>query len=877
MPESSVKGPGKLLGSRRMGRRRLSMISAIGAAVVIIALAAFAIRDVRGLIAEEQSVQRTNEVIQNLDDLLLAIDDAETGMRGYVITGRDEFLAPYRGADEKVRRLLGTLNTVISDNAAQKAPLDSLSEFVIRKGRSMHETIDARRSREFAEAAAIVANGNGKAMMDSIRAKVATMKRRETDILSAGIRAERKGLQRAELVGTLGIIIAALLAVLAWWLTTLTLRELERGRQSARYIRTLLDATSDGIYGLDKSGRITFANPAMCKALGYTPDEVIGRPAHPLFHHTRPDGTHYPARECPMARAIMANAGGTFDDEIIWRRDGTSLPVEYSISPIVERGESVGAVVSFRDITDRKLAERALRESKLAADRANVTKSDFLARMSHELRTPLNSVIGFANVLLRNKSGNLQPGDLNYLERIQKNGVRLLALINDILDLSKIEAGRMEIDPEQVDVGELAREVADEFETQVAARSLHLEVDVQGRFSPLTTDRLKLRQVLLNLVGNAIKFTEQGTVKIVVAGTGDGRVPTRIEVTDSGIGIPPDRIDAIFSAFEQAEKSTTRKYGGTGLGLPICRSLCELLGFTLTVKSAPGAGSTFIIGLVQHGDSRDIADAPVAPTAVERAAGTGAAVRGRTVLVIDDDPDARLLLKNLVTGLGARTIEAASGEEGLRLAREELPDVIALDLRMPGMSGWEVMRRLSADQSLRNIPVIIVSGEIRDGHIGLMGALTALPKPIDANALADALLREMGMGRVLIVDDDPDTRKLLTEYAYEEGAAEVRVAVDGAEALEIVDTFKPNLILLDIVMPRVNGFAVLAALEKHLLRDKISVIIVSSIELSKRETSSVRVPIIGVLRKGGNLEPEVRSMLRDYLSAARPRPAGNGS
>ncbi|HUH12973.1 MAG TPA: PAS domain S-box protein [Longimicrobiales bacterium] len=289
-----------------------------------------------------------------------------------------------------------------------------------------------------------------------------------------------------------------------------------------------------------------------------------------------------------------------------------------SFNPIRGDGGLTGVTVYSQEITDRIRAEGDMRKAKEEAEEASRAKSRFLANMSHELRTPLNSVIGFTNVVMKNKAGNLRPQDTTYLERIRENGRHLLDLINDILDLSKVEAGRMEMEPAPVDVGALVREVTRQLEAQVADRPVELVAEVPERVAIVDTDRGKLKQVLINLVGNALKFTDEGSVRVIVRTDSHAR-PRALEVVDTGIGIPPARLAAIFEAFQQADTSTTRKYGGTGLGLTISRSLCRLMGYDLEVESREGDGSTFRVVM---------ADAPT-PSPTSAPAGAGAAAEDR--------------------------------------------------------------------------------------------------------------------------------------------------------------------------------------------------------------------------------------------------------
>ena len=305
----------------------------------------------------------------------------------------------------------------------------------------------------------------------------------------------------------------------------------------------------------------------------------------------------------------MATGEPITKEEKETRPDGSVTWVLSTKMPLRdESGNVVGTFGISRDITDRKRAEEAMRQAKEAAEEASRTKSQFLASMSHELRTPLNSVIGFANILLKNKAGTLGSAELNFLDRIQANGKHLLTLINEILDLSKIEARKVELHTGPVALDLLVRETVAQQESLVRDKPVRLVAEVPAQVAPIVSDAEKLRQVLINLIGNALKFTEQGSVTVrVVTDPADHR-PICLEVIDTGIGIPQEKLGVIFEAFQQAEAGTARKYGGTGLGLTISQALCQLMGYRIEVSSEPGRGSTFSVRL-----------APNAPRAALRA------------------------------------------------------------------------------------------------------------------------------------------------------------------------------------------------------------------------------------------------------------------
>jgi PAS domain S-box-containing protein len=530
--------------------------------------------------------------------------------------------------------------------------------------------------------------------------------------------------------------------------TTGTLRDVterraadEERQRLATNIRQLLDASGEGVYGLDAHGVVTFVNRRGSEMLGYEPDELVGRVMHQATHYSRRDGAPYPIADCPIHRAATQGIPCQVDNEVMWRKDGIPLLVEYSASPVREQGHVSGAVVNFRDLTARRRAELELIVARDAAEAANRAKSDFLARMSHELRTPLNSIIGFANVLLKNKARTFEENDLSFLTRIAANGRHLLGLINDILDLSKIEAGHMSLEETDVELDALVRETVEEIEGQTRDRAVALRAELPARVLPLQTDKARMKQVLINLIGNALKFTEDGEV-VVRLETDEAGHAVRLEVRDTGIGIPSDRLDAIFNVFEQAESMITRRFGGTGLGLAISRSLCDLMGHQLEVASVEGEGTTMLIRL-GDGAARSRMRTPSAPSVQQQGPGVlSAPPAPLLVLIVDDDADARVLLGNLLDEAGCRAVGASTGVEALRLARELRPSLIFLDLLLPKISGYDVLRILQGDDALRHTPVVIVSAVGTDSRSALTGAAAILDKPVDRDALF-AVLRTL--------------------------------------------------------------------------------------------------------------------------------------
>lgn len=369
-------------------------------------------------------------------------------------------------------------------------------------------------------------------------------------------------------------------------ITERRLADQERAALS-RNNQLLLDSTDHGIYGIDNDGSCTFINKAGARLLGVLPEDVLGRNMHAITHHTRADGTPYPAIECPIYSVLETAHSCHIEEEVFWKHDGTSFPVSYTASPILESSTVHGAVVSFTDIAARKQAEDDLRRSKEAAEAASRTKSQFLANMSHELRTPMNAIIGYSEMLQEEAEDEGLDSFTPDLQKINNAGKHLLALINDILDLSKIEAGKMDLYLEDFDIATTVNNVTETVQSVMAKKSNILVVDCPPDIGTMHADMTKMRQSLLNLLSNAAKFTENGTITLEVRRDGDWRTFT---VRDTGIGMTPEQMAGLFEAFAQADASTTRKYGGTGLGLAITRRFCRLMGGRHAGREYPRPG-----------------------------------------------------------------------------------------------------------------------------------------------------------------------------------------------------------------------------------------------------------------------------------------------
>ncbi len=571
-------------------------------------------------------------------------------------------------------------------------------------------------------------------------------------------------------------------------------QELARSRAN---LDALFESTGDAIWSVDSDHRLVAFN----SAFSLTSEAITGRAPKP---GQEPEYVVAPwevswFREC-YGRALQGHRFSASREE---RLAGELRTYELYFHPLEGPEGPEGVVVFSRDITRRKQMDIALREAKKEAEQANWAKSQFMANMSHELRTPLNSVIGFANLLLRNRAGNLGDRDREFLERIVYNGKHLLDLINQILDLSKIEAGRMDLDLREIRLQEFVPSVISQLEGQVAHRPVDLRHHWSGELVPLHTDESKLRQVLINLVGNALKFTEEGSVTVEIETESESGMARRIHVRDTGIGIPEDRLQAIFEAFRQADGSTARRFGGTGLGLAISRALCNLLGYSLSVTSIEGEGSTFTVHLDGGRDPSVRSRPEVEVEAGDREASEAqfhlSPLAGRRVLVVDDDPEVRTLVAGHLEDQGCEVTNAASGRAALATARASRPEMIITKLLMPGMSGWELLERLRDDPELADIPAVMTSLLEAGVDDDVPGPIDLLRRPVDRERLIRVYGRTMlsSHGRALVVDRDSRSRGTVRRYLEEAGLV-VHTVDEVEQGRELLERMEVDLVLLGL-------------------------------------------------------------------------------
>ncbi len=621
-----------------------------------------------------------------------------------------------------------------------------------------------------------------------------------------------------------------------------------------RRMNLILHSASDSICGVDRNGQITFANPAATALTGFPNDELLGRNLHALIHHTRSDGSPYPSIECPVTAVLHSGEIRRGLEDTYWTKDGNAVVVEFTASPMMEDGRVEGAVVVFHEIAERKRAEQAMNNARLAAETASRAKTEFLANMSHEIRTPMNAILGLIHLLQQTELSDRQA---DYLRKVRVSAQSLLGILNDILDFSKVEAGRVELESVDFRLDDLLQNLA------IIVGAAAQEKDIEVLFSvahdvPLNLigDPLRLQQVLINLAGNAIKFTEKGEVVVSVklSSLTNERVALAFSVRDTGIGVSPEQKERLFQAFSQGDSSTTRRYGGTGLGLAICTRLIRLMGGAMDVDSVVGKGSDF------HFDARFgyRNEAPSSATA-------RSVPRDLSVLVVDDHPTAREVLAEIAQTFGWSARACATGRDALdeleRAVRRGHPyDVVLMDWKMPEMDGLEAARRIREGDASGAPIIIVISGYGRERvgpqfeDIGVAGFLV---KPVTASTLLDAVTvayahsgglvaptfdgeladkpvlngpgwnaRRALRGRRLLLAEDNSISRDVAREILERAGARVETAENGRQAVALARENPQGFdaVLMDVQMPDMDGFEATAAIRALPGADRLPII-----------------------------------------------------
>ena len=646
-------------------------------------------------------------------------------------------------------------------------------------------------------------------------------------------------------------------------------RDRELRDRAARY-ETILRVAGEGVVITNSAGLIEEANRAAARMFGYTSDELMGKPVTLLVKNpgampSQDDGTG--SNLTFMSQGIDTIQG--------LRKDGTSFWLEMNLKPVPLKDRTVVTCI-FRDVSLRHEAEERIRklnddlESRVRvrtaeleeangkldgalkqAEAASRAKDAFVANMSHELRQPLHIIIGFTEALKEDAADlgadNIQP-DLNKILGAAKH---LLELINDILDMAKISSGTMELTVAPFDVAAMISEVKALVGPLAEKNGNSFVVLPPVGIGPMIADERRVRQILINLLSNAFKFTQSGTVTLGVRTiVEEGREWAQFSVKDTGKGMSHEQVQRLFQRFYQADSSTTREQGGTGLGLSITLSFSDLMGGKpIQVKSEPERGSEFLVTLPMHVGTRSdaLTYRPIhfEPEAVE-------AADGRTVLVIDDDPMVRELMERFLAKDGFRVVQATNGDEGMRLARDEGPCVITLDVMMPGSDGWSVLAHLKSDPLTAEIPVVMLTIVDDRQHGFALGAADYLTKPIDWQRLGAILRKYLAPGHgdtVLVVEDNAESREVVRKYIEREGWKIVEAA-DGEQGLRAFAETRPALILLDLMMPVLDGFGFLDELSKRFPTHRVPVVVLTAKELNSADFVRLNGRVARILEKG---------------------------
>ena len=955
----------------------------------------------------EERIRVTHEVLTSLDELMIAVLGVETGSRGYVLTGKDQYLEAYRTGAASARQNLGKLEAFANDNAAEDEDLDRLRTLIDEKLRFSRLAIETRRDQGFDPAIAMIDSDQGKIAMDAIRLEMAQRNRAETTERQQRI-AELAAASSATLVSAMvtsliGIALTIAIFLLLMrgnrlrerqrWLQTaqVELSEAMRGEKTvpqlgAAVLAFLAERTGANAGAIFKGEGGTFNRAAM---LGVTDaaavpetfafnEGLLGKVAadgHPTELADIPDGylkigsalgsdtpRHLvvaPAfNEGSVNAVIELGFFDAVDDRVRELLDTVSGSIGVALrsarfrerlqdaleetqrqaselqaqseelrvsnEELEEQGnalketqarlelqqveleqtnsqleEQAQALEGQRDELSRAAASLQLKAREL--EQASQYKSDFLANMSHELRTPLNSLLILSKLLGDNADGNLSAEQVKFARTIESSGNDLLTLINDILDLSKIEAGHVEIQATQVSTERLASDLRKMFEPLAQQRGLELDIALADDAPrSIETDRQRLEQVLKNLLSNAIKFTERGSVTLSISSKDDDQI--EFAVADTGIGIAPEQRDAIFDAFRQADGTISRKFGGTGLGLSISRELVRLLGGTIRVTSEEGKGSTFIVDVPATYDPATVAPRAAAPAGKEPPATAPATVqaatrpKGRTnttpkgpvidddravlsgdkrvLLVIEDDSRFAGIVCDLSREMGFECLVAGTAQEAIDLAREYRPSAIVLDIGLPDQSGLTVLDRLKHEDRTRHIPIHVISGSDQAQTAMALGAIGFLEKPAPRERLAEvlAMLQQKlasRVRRVLIVEDDAVQREAVSQLLGSQDVETVGVGTV-AECMEELRGGQYDCMVLDLALPDATGFSLLETLSEEGEGPLPPVIVYTGRDLSADEEQRLRRYSSSIIIKGAKsperLLDEVSLFLHQVVS-----------
>jgi PAS domain S-box-containing protein len=731
------------------------LLAFLATILLLIANGYAARRSIDTVLHNDRRVAHTHQVLTALEALLSTVTGAETGQRGYVLTGRDSYLQPYRAARESMGGRLAEFRSLTTDNPRQQARIPILQGTIGAKLAELGETIELRRTGGMEAALPVIESDRGARLMDEIRTLLGSMEAEERRLLE--VRALESDRSASTLLVTIGVADLVAIAFLTAF-TFLAIRRMAEQRRSARalaeqrdWLKTTLASIGDAVLATDQDGVVRLLNPVAESLLGWTQAEAAGRSLREVFRIVNEE-TRAPAED-PVAKALReGTVVGLANHTAVISRDGVETPIEDSAAPIRDfHGKVLGVVLVFRDVSERKRFERERdrlaeeeRHARVHAEEANRAKDEFLATVSHELRTPLNAIAGWTVIL---RTGPMSQETCGHAaEVIERNARALAKIVEDILDVSRIVTGKLKVEAREMEITPVVKAAVESLRPAAEAKQILLETDLQES-GPVWGDPDRLQQVVWNLVANAVKFTPKGGTVAVRLHQAASQV--EIAVRDSGVGIPGALLPHVFDRFRQADSSTTRRYGGLGLGLAIVRHLVEMHGGTVAVTSAgSGQGSTFIVQLpIRALRSLPAGTGPLRAEAASagppRPDPAEPVLRGLRILVVEDDPDSLEMICTLLAQRGAQVRPAASAAEAFDALDEWRPDLLVSDLGMPGEDGLGLIRRVRALPAERGgqIPAIALSAHVRpeDQTSALSaGFQTHVAKPVEPLELVAA-------------------------------------------------------------------------------------------------------------------------------------------
>lgn len=832
-------------------------------AVVILSLIGIVGASTAFVTTQSRSSSQINFTNQ-AEAFLSTLKDLETGYRGYVITGSEDFLSPYQAAVAQ----LGTDKTNLK-NAAQNAgvtekDLQPLYDFANAKLAFANSIVAARQS-SFEAAQALVATRTGKAQMDNARATV------ESLIQQSNFELTRYSNNMRRIFVPVGAISIMVLAIASGLLLYLANRARLLTTRSRSLLSDVIERAPVGLALIDKSMNIDQMNLTFGRMTGGAAQKFTGQPLSAIT--------------VELAEKLRSRIEDALQGRRGWKDSADDLIIElpvgvstrylkadvFPVKLVSESGtDNSGAGIVLNDFTKQREWEMELEEAKATAESANRAKSAFLANMSHELRTPLTAVLGYTELIeddLRDQGSTEVLADLN---KITINARHLLQLINDVLDLSKIEAQKMDVHAIDFTLKALFTELEAATGSLVAKNDNSLVFVSDNPDTVLHTDDLKVKQILLNIIGNAAKFTSNGKIEVKAEQIDVGGTPhTRFTVSDNGIGMSKEQLANLFQRFTQADETTTRKYGGTGLGLALTRALSRMLGGNIEVASEAGKGTTFTITIPSHFSKPE---AQIEMGAVSQqlesrpseAPGSTAA----TVLVVDDEPAAREVLQRHLTREGFAVQSASNGAEALAMIEARPPIAVLLDVMMPGLDGWHVLKAIRGNPKTASIPVVITTVLDEQNFAYAMGATGYLKKPVRRPELAEALqvAATSGEHKILIVDDDADASARLKGILNRDGW-DVSLALNGAEALQRMAENRPSLVLVDLIMPEMDGYAFIREVRRRPEFNEIPLLVMTAEDINSGKVRQLRPHTAGIVQKGAMPMADLVADLRRFAQS----------